>query len=168
MTDVWRKYIPDELPDGRSWRKFSLTKISCYTVYTAVKKPKYKGISKSCSLPYGWSSATKLTLLDRPFFCIAFSLSCKKQWTTRVHPGLRMHLTVRSCSTVIYAPFVIKYVLNVFVWIAQDGGKYSLCPPPFRSGRTCKTPLPRRKPSGIRITRWSNRQIVQYRTILNT
>ena len=31
-TDVWRKYIPDELPDGRFWQNFSLTKISCYTV----------------------------------------------------------------------------------------------------------------------------------------
>ena len=31
-TDVWRKWIPDELPDGRFWRNFSLTKISCCTV----------------------------------------------------------------------------------------------------------------------------------------
>ena len=31
-TDVWQKWIPDELPDGRFWRIFSLTKMSCYTV----------------------------------------------------------------------------------------------------------------------------------------
>ena len=31
-TGDWRKYIPDELPGGRYWRNFSLTKISCYTV----------------------------------------------------------------------------------------------------------------------------------------
>ena len=35
--------------------------------------------------------------------------------------------------------------------------KYSLCPPPFRSGRTCKTPPPlAERRSGIRITRGSN------------
>ena len=33
-TDVWRKSISDELLDGRFWRNFSLTKISCYTVLT--------------------------------------------------------------------------------------------------------------------------------------
>ena len=31
-TDVWRKLIPDELPDRRFWRNFSLTEISCNTV----------------------------------------------------------------------------------------------------------------------------------------
>ena len=31
-TGVGRKLIPDELPGGRFWRNFSLTKISCCTV----------------------------------------------------------------------------------------------------------------------------------------
>ena len=31
-SDVWWKRIPDELPDSRFWRNFSLMKISCYSI----------------------------------------------------------------------------------------------------------------------------------------
>ena len=41
--------------------------------------------------------------------------------TTRVDPGIRIHLTLCGSSAVIYAPIALKYVLNVFVCLTLDG-----------------------------------------------
>ena len=65
-SDVWRKWIPDELPDGRFWRNFSLTKISCCTV--CVRK----------------TFNSLVTLMELNIFCLdlGISLLFDKRWTS--------------------------------------------------------------------------------------
>ena len=74
-------------------------------------------------------------------------LQAAAETTARVHPGIRVHLTLSGCSAVTYAPMEVKIGLKRLRLTCPRWEKYSLSPPPFRSGRTCKTsPLAEPRP----------------------